>query len=52
MPSLFPASPDVGRKERPSKKPFKNIQDAIRGYLATIDDETNGQDVRDIEVSA
>jgi predicted RNase H-like HicB family nuclease len=30
---------------------LQNIQDAIRGYLAAVEDEIKGQDVREIEVA-
>ncbi|MFO0701497.1 MAG: type II toxin-antitoxin system HicB family antitoxin [Nitrospira sp.] len=30
---------------------LQNIQDAIREYLAAVDDEIKGQDVREIEVA-
>lgn len=30
---------------------IQNIEDAIREYLAAVDDETNGQDVREMEVA-
>jgi predicted RNase H-like HicB family nuclease len=30
---------------------LENIQDAIREYLAAVDDEIKGQDVREIEVA-
>ena len=30
---------------------IQNIQDAIREYLAAVDDEIKGQDVREIEVA-
>ena len=30
---------------------LKNIQDAIREYLAAVEDEIRGQDVREIEVA-
>ena len=30
---------------------IQNIQDAIREYLTTVEDETRGQEVREIEVA-
>jgi predicted RNase H-like HicB family nuclease len=30
---------------------IENIQDAIREYLAAVDEEARGQDVREIEVA-
>lgn len=47
-----PGLPGCWSQGATEQEAIQNIQDAIRGYLATIDDETNGQDVRDIEVSA
>jgi len=30
---------------------LENIKDAIRGYLAAVDDQLRGEDVREIEVA-
>ena len=34
-----------------TEEAIQNIQDAIREYLAAVDDEIKGQDVRKIEVA-
>ena len=44
----FPGCWSQGASEQEA---IQNIQDAIREYLSVVEDETRGQDVREIEVA-
>jgi len=44
------AFPDAGRKGRPQEA-LKNIQDAIREYLAAVEESLKKDEVREVEVA-
>lgn len=46
-----PGLPSCWSQGATEEEALKNIQDAIREYLATVEDEIRGQDVREIEVA-
>ncbi|MEX5215461.1 MAG: type II toxin-antitoxin system HicB family antitoxin [Nitrospiraceae bacterium] len=46
-----PGLPGCWSQGATEEKALKNIQDAIREYLAAVEDEIRGQDVREIEVA-
>lgn len=46
-----PGLPGYWSQGATEEEALKNIQDAIREYLATVQDEIRGQDVREIEVA-
>ena len=46
-----PGLPGCWSQGTTEQEAIQNIQDAIREYLAAIDDEMKGQDVREIEVA-
>lgn len=46
-----PGLPGCWSQGTTEQEALENIQDAIREYLAVVEDETCGQDVREIEVA-
>jgi len=46
-----PGLPGCWSQGATEEEALENIQDAIREYLAVVDDEIRGQDVREIEVA-
>ena len=46
-----PGLPGCWSQGATEQEAIQNIQDAIREYLAAVDDEIKGQDVREIEVA-
>lgn len=46
-----PGLPGCWSQGTTEQEAIQNIQDAIREYLAVVEDETKGQDVREIEVA-
>ena len=46
-----PGLPGCWSQGATEQEAIQNIQDAIREYLAVVEDETRGQDVREIEVA-
>lgn len=46
-----PGLPGCWSQGATEEEALKNIQDAIREYLAAVEDEIRGQDVREIEVA-
>lgn len=46
-----PGLPGCWSQGTTEQEALENIQDAIREYLAAVEDETRGQDVREIEVA-
>ena len=46
-----PGLPGCWSQGTTEQEAIQNIQDAIREYLAAVDDEIKGQDVREIEVA-
>lgn len=46
-----PGLPGCWSQGATEQEALQNIQDAIREYLAAVDDEIKGQDVREIEVA-
>jgi predicted RNase H-like HicB family nuclease len=46
-----PGLPGCWSQGATEQEALENIQDAIREYLAAVEDETRGQDVREIEVA-
>lgn len=46
-----PGLPGCWSQGTTEQEAIQNIQDAIREYLAAVDDEMKGQDVREIEVA-
>lgn len=46
-----PGLPGCWSQGTTEQEAIQNIQDAIRDYLAVVEDETRGQDVREIEVA-
>ena len=46
-----PGLPGCWSQGATEKEALENIQDAIREYLATIDDLIKGQDVREVRVA-
>lgn len=46
-----PGLPGCWSQGATEQEALENIQDAIREYLAAVDDEIRGQDVREIEVA-
>ena len=46
-----PGLPGCWSQGATEQEAIENIQDAIRGCLAAVDDEVKGQDVREIEVA-
>lgn len=46
-----PGLPGCWSQSTTEQEAIENIQDAIREYLAVVDDEIKGQDVREIEVA-
>lgn len=46
-----PGLPGCWSQGATEQEAIQNIQDAIREYLAAINDEIKGQDVREIEVA-
>jgi predicted RNase H-like HicB family nuclease len=46
-----PGLPGCWSQGATEQEAIQNIQDAIREYLAAVEDETRGQDVREIEVA-
>ena len=46
-----PGLPGCWSQGATEQEALGNIQDAIREYLAAVEDETRGQDVREIEVA-
>lgn len=46
-----PGLPGCWSQGGTEQEALENIQDAIREYLAAVDDEIKGQDVREIEVA-
>ena len=46
-----PGLPGCWSQGATEQEAIQNIQDAIREYLAAVDDEIKGQDVRKIEVA-
>jgi len=46
-----PGLPGCWSQGLTEQEAIQNIQDAIREYLAAVDDEIKGQDVREIEVA-
>lgn len=46
-----PGLPGCWSQGTTEQEDIESIQDAIREYLAAVDDEIKGQDVREIEVA-
>ena len=46
-----PGLPGCWSQGATEQEAIQNIQDAIRDYLAVVEDEIRGQDVREIEVA-
>ena len=46
-----PGLPGCWSQGATEQEAIQNIQDAIREYLAAVNDEIKGQDVREIEVA-
>jgi predicted RNase H-like HicB family nuclease len=46
-----PGLPGCWSQGTTEQEALENIQDAIREYLAVVEDETRGQDIREIEVA-
>lgn len=46
-----PGLPGCWSQGASEQEAIQNIQDAIREYLSVLEDETRGQDVREIEVA-
>jgi predicted RNase H-like HicB family nuclease len=46
-----PGLPGCWSQGTTEQEAIENVQDAIREYLAVVDDEIKGQDVREIEVA-
>jgi predicted RNase H-like HicB family nuclease len=46
-----PGLPGCWSQGATEQEALENIQDAIREYLAVVEDEIRGQDVREIEVA-
>jgi predicted RNase H-like HicB family nuclease len=46
-----PGLPGCWSQGTTEQEALENIQDAIREYLAVVEDEIRGQDVREIEVA-
>jgi predicted RNase H-like HicB family nuclease len=46
-----PGLPGCWSQGATEQEALQNIQDAIREYLAAVEDEIKGQDVREIEVA-
>jgi len=46
-----PGLPGCWSQGTTEQEAIQNIQDAIRDYLAAVEDEIRGQDVREIEVA-
>ena len=46
-----PGLPGCWSQGATEQEALENVQDAIREYLAAVEDETRGQDVREIEVA-
>jgi predicted RNase H-like HicB family nuclease len=46
-----PGLPGCWSQGATEEEALKSIQDAIREYLAAVEDEIRGQDVREIEVA-
>ncbi|TKB60052.1 MAG: type II toxin-antitoxin system HicB family antitoxin [Nitrospira sp.] len=46
-----PGLPGCWSQGASEQEAIQNIQDAIREYLSVVEDETRGQDVREIEVA-
>ncbi|MDF0665976.1 MAG: type II toxin-antitoxin system HicB family antitoxin [Nitrospira sp.] len=46
-----PGLPGCWSQGETEQEAIQNIQDAIREYLAAVEDEIKGQDVREIEVA-
>jgi predicted RNase H-like HicB family nuclease len=46
-----PGLPGCWSQGTTEQEAIQNIQDAIREYLAVVEDEIRGQDVREIEVA-
>jgi predicted RNase H-like HicB family nuclease len=46
-----PGLPGCWSQGTTEQEAIQNIQDAIRDYLAVVEDEIRGQDVREIEVA-
>jgi predicted RNase H-like HicB family nuclease len=46
-----PGLPGCWSQGQTESEALENIQDAIREYLAAIDDLVNGQDVREVRVA-
>ena len=46
-----PGLPGCWSQGATEQEALENIQDAIREYLAAVEDEIRGQDVREIEVA-
>ena len=46
-----PGLPGCWSQGLSEQEALENIKDAIRGYLAAIDDHLRGEDVREVEVA-
>ncbi len=46
-----PGLPGCWSQGATEQEALENVQDAIREYLAAVEDETRGQDMREIEVA-
>ena len=46
-----PGLPGCWSQGLSEQEALDNIKDAIRGYLAVVDDQLRGEDVREIEVA-
>lgn len=46
-----PGLPGCWSQGATEQEAIQNIQDAIREYLAVVEEETRGQDVREIEIA-